>query len=81
MSTKAAERPPGTPLSNQEIADEILAHGATISVPETGRFLGIGTNLAYELAKADALGVRVLHLGRKLRVPTSDLVKHLGLLG
>ena len=43
----------------------------TISVPEAGRRLGVGRNVAFRLAREGILPV--LRLGRKLRVPVRAL--------
>ncbi len=58
---------------------EVLALPAMVDVPTAARALGIGTTLAYELAKADQLGVPVLRLGRLYRVPRAGLLEVLGL--
>ncbi len=58
---------------------EVLALPAMVDVPTTARALGIGTTLAYELAKNDQLGVPVLRLGRLYRVPRAGLLEALGL--
>ncbi len=50
-------------------------------VPTASAVLGIGTNLGYQLAAADEFPVRILRLGRKLRVPTAELLIVLGLSG
>ena len=46
-------------------------HGsAVLSVPEFGRMLGIGKDLAYAMAReGHTCGVPLLKLGRKLAVP------------
>ena len=48
---------------------------------ERSAVLGMGMNLGYQVAAAGEFPVRVLKLGRKLRVPTADLVALLGLSG
>ncbi|MDP9397268.1 MAG: DNA-binding protein [Actinomycetota bacterium] len=58
---------------------EVLALPAVVDVPTAARALGIGTTLAYELAKNDQLGVPVLRLGRLYRVPRAGLLEALGL--
>ncbi|MGH8873899.1 MAG: helix-turn-helix domain-containing protein [Acidimicrobiia bacterium] len=50
----------------------------TYTIPEVAGLLGIGRNLAYELAARDELGVPVLHLGRRLLVPKAPLLALLG---
>ncbi len=72
MATRNTER--GHP------AARLLAEaGPTMSIPEAARVLGIARDTAYVLAARGELGVRVLRLGRRLRVPTADLRKALGL--
>ncbi len=58
---------------------EVLALPAVVDVPTAARALGIGTTLAYGLAKSDQLGVPVLRLGRLYRVPRAGLLEVLGL--
>ena len=61
---------------------EILALAAstpTTDIPIASAILGMGANLGYQLAAAGEFPVRVLRLGRKLRVPTADLLVVLGL--
>ena len=45
----------------------------TYTVEEAADLLGIGRSLCYELAKQDALPVRVLHLGKRVVVPRKPL--------
>ncbi|MCU1530391.1 MAG: hypothetical protein JWP75_4154 [Frondihabitans sp.] len=54
--------------SLDELRDRI-----TISVPEAGRYLGIGRSAAFEAARAGQ--IPVLHLGRSLRVSVPALLK------
>lgn len=49
----------------------------TLSVPEAGKILGIGQSKAYELAKRGEFPVRVLKLGKQLRVSISQLEAYL----
>ena len=44
------------------------------NVPTASAALGIGTNLGYNLVARDEFPVRVFRLGRKLLVPTADLL-------
>jgi len=46
----------------------------------TAKLLGIHPKTAYDLAARGELGVPVLRLGRKLRVPTAELKRVLGLV-
>ncbi|TDP90509.1 helix-turn-helix domain-containing protein [Labedaea rhizosphaerae] len=59
---------------------DILARAdATVSIPEAARVLGVSRDLAYDLARRGELGVRVLKLGCRWRVPTNDLRRAVGL--
>lgn len=53
--------------------------GPTVSIPVVAKCFHIHKTTAYELAQRGELGVRVLRLGRTLRVPTADLRRVLGL--
>lgn len=57
---------------------ELLALPAVVDVPTAARALGIGTTLAYELAKAGEFPCSVLRLGRLYRVPRAGLLEVLG---
>ncbi|MEV5506281.1 DNA-binding protein [Streptomyces orinoci] len=61
-------------------AAEVLALPAVVDVwPTVGRIYGIGRTATYELARADALPVPVIRIGRKCRARRSDLLKSLGI--
>lgn len=51
----------------------------TLTITEAAELLGIGRNLAYQLAARDELPVRVLHLGRRLLVPRRLLLEAVGI--
>ena len=51
----------------------------TLSVPEAGRWLGIGRNASYETARRGDLPV--IRIGRLLRVPVGALEKMLDRAG
>jgi len=51
----------------------------TLSVPEAGRWLGIGRNASYEAARRGDLPV--IRIGRLLRVPVGALEKMLDRAG
>jgi excisionase family DNA binding protein len=51
----------------------------TLSVPEAGRWLGIGRNAAYEAARRG--DIPVIRIGRLLRVPVGALEKMLDRAG
>jgi hypothetical protein len=60
-------------------AAQLLAEaGPTVSITDAAKVLGISRGHAYELAKRDELGVRVLKLGNRRVVPTVDLRRLLG---
>ena len=52
--------------------------GATTDVETAARILGIGRTLAFDLIRTDRFPVRLLRLGRRIRVPVEDLVRYLG---
>jgi hypothetical protein len=56
---------------------ELLALPATVDVPTAGRFYGLGREASYGHARAGTFPVRVLRLGRLLRVRTADLIADL----
>ncbi|BAS07352.1 hypothetical protein AHiyo4_07740 [Arthrobacter sp. Hiyo4] len=60
-----------------EVRGITKAGARTVSVPEAGRMLGIGTSLSYELARSGQFPVRVLKLGRNLRVSIQQLEAYL----
>ena len=51
----------------------------TVSLVEAARLLGVGKSSAYELAHAGTFPVRVIPIGRRLRVPVADLLRVLGM--
>lgn len=65
-------------MNTQQRVDEILAK-PTMTVPEYAIVQNISRDHAYALAARGELGVRVLRLGRTLRVPTADVCKQLGI--
>lgn len=56
---------------------------ATLTVTEAAELLGIGRNLAYEIAGRDGelAGVPVIRVGRRLLIPQARLLAVLGLDG
>ncbi|PZS04543.1 MAG: DNA-binding protein [Pseudonocardiales bacterium] len=50
----------------------------TVDILTAARILGVGRTVAYELVREGAWPTPVIHVGRKIRVPTAPL---LGLLG
>jgi predicted DNA-binding transcriptional regulator AlpA len=59
--------------------DELLALPATIGLPTAGRAIGIGRNQAYDLAARGEFPCKVLKLGSRYKVVTSDLLQLLGI--
>lgn len=60
--------------------DRLLADaGPTVGIETVAKCYGIHRTTAYELAQRGELGVPVLRLGRRLRVPTAELRRVLGL--
>jgi hypothetical protein len=49
----------------------------TMSVPEAGRWIGVGAYAAYEAARDGT--IPTIRIGRLLRVPTASLATMLGL--
>ena len=68
-------------LSSQDRTTSPIS--ATLTVPEAADLLGIGRNLAYEIAKRDGelAGVPVIRVGRRLLIPHARLLAVLGLPG
>ncbi len=58
---------------------EVLALPVVVDVPTAGRALGMGSTLAYDLARSGAFPCRVLRVGRLYKVPRSGLLEVLGL--
>lgn len=66
---------------NDEQENRVVPVSATLTVPEAARLLGVGRNLAYEIAARDGeiAGVPVIRVGRRLLVPLARLLAVLGL--
>lgn len=58
---------------------EVLGLPVVVDVPTAGRAFGMGTTLAYELAKAGQFPCPVLRVGRLYRVPRAGLLRALGI--
>jgi hypothetical protein len=58
--------------------DDLLALPATIDLLTAARALGIGRNQAYDLASRGEFPCRVLKLGKRYKVVTEELLRHLG---
>lgn len=52
---------------------------ATLTVPEAGEALGLSRSTAYRLARSGEFPVRVLELGRTLRIPRAEFERYLGI--
>ncbi|MDG9705565.1 DNA-binding protein [Streptomyces sp. DH37] len=60
--------------------EEVLALPAIVPVwPTVGQAYGISRTTTYELARADALPVPVIRVGRQFRARRVDLLKSLGI--
>lgn len=57
---------------------KLAATQTSTELPTAGRFFGMGVNASYEAYHRGEFPCRVLRLGRKLRVPTADLLQALG---
>ena len=66
---------------NDEQENRVGPVSATLTVPEVARLLGVGRNLAYEIAARDGeiAGVPVIRVGRRLLVPLARFLEVLGL--
>ncbi len=47
----------------------------TVSIPEFAELAGISTNQAYLLAQRDALGVKVIRLGKRYVLPRRAVLR------
>ncbi len=50
----------------------------TVDIVTAARILGVGRTVAYELVREGAWPTPVIHVGRKIRVPTASLLVLLG---
>jgi excisionase family DNA binding protein len=64
--------------ANKPRRDEV---SATLTVPEAAKLLGIGRNLAYQIAadEGELAGVPIIRVGRRMVVPRAPLRAALGL--
>lgn len=58
--------------------EELLDLPPTVNVVTAARALGISAHKAYELIRSGAFPVKVLPLGRTVKVPTASLWEALG---
>ncbi len=59
--------------------DELLTLGASTDLRTAARALGIGDSTAYALAQQGKFPTRVLRLGSRYVIPTSELLALLGI--
>ena len=59
--------------------DELLSLPVSVDLTTAGRAFGLGRTKAFELARQDRFPVRVLHVGRKYRVPRSAIFEARGI--
>lgn len=66
---------------NDKQENPVVPVSATLTIPEAAKLLGIGRNLAYEIAGRDGeiAGVPVIRVGRRLLIPLARLLEVLGL--
>jgi hypothetical protein len=72
---------PSRVADDDEQGSQVVRVSATLTVPEAAQLLGIGRNLAYEIAARDGeiAGVPVIRVGRRLLIPLARLLEVLGL--
>lgn len=51
----------------------------TVDIVTAARLLGVGRTIAYELVREGTWPTPVIHVGRKIRVPTAPLLTLLGI--
>jgi Helix-turn-helix domain len=80
MTTTHPHAPPArTRHSDRMTTDEIRALPATVDVATAARALGFGRSLAYDLARHGRFPCRVLRAGNRYLIPTTELLRLLGL--
>ena len=67
------------PLREGLTRAELLALPAVVDVPTAARALRLGRSTAYELARRGEFPCPVLRVGGSYRIPTSDLLRVLGI--
>ena len=77
----ARDLAPSLAADDDEQGGQVVPVSATLTVPEAAQLLGIGRNLAYEVAARDGeiAGVPVIRVGRRLLIPLARLLEVLGL--
>lgn len=67
------------PFPTRAAAIQLAAEQTTTDLPVAGAFFGMGINASYEAYHRGEFPCRVLKLGKRLRVPTADLLAALGI--
>src|SRR5665811_566187 len=69
------------PFSHSTSRPTINRTPATLTIPEAAKLLGIGRNLAYQIAaqEGELAGVAIIRVGRRIVVPHAPLRAALGL--
>ena len=77
----ARDLAPSLVADDDEQGGQIVRASATVTVSEAAQLLGIGRNLAYEIAARDGeiAGVPVIRVGRRVLIPLARLLEVLGL--
>jgi hypothetical protein len=72
---------PSRVADDDEQGSQVVRVSATLTIPQAAQLLGIGRNLAYEIAARDGeiAGVPVIRAGRRLLIPLARLLGVLGL--
>ena len=76
----APEPSPTAPTTGRRAwtPEQVRQLGMTTDLETAADVIGIGRTLAYELAKTGEFPIRLLRLGRRVVVPTADLLRFLG---
>jgi len=77
----ARDLAPSLAADDDEQGGQVVRASATVTVSEAAQLLGIGRNLAYEVAarEGEIAGVPVIRVGRRLLIPLARLLEVLGL--
>ena len=72
-------RPVTKPRARASGAEHPRALPPTLDVVAAGRLLGVGRTVAYRLVREGRWPTHVVHVGRKIKIPTAPLLEFLGL--
>jgi hypothetical protein len=61
------------------VLPDLATLGPTVDLATAASILGIGRTASYELVRTDQFPVRVLRIGRLIRVPTRPLLELVGI--